>query len=68
MDPTMSAGTSTIAVEGVTGSQMREYLRQKYDAYIPSGGASARISTHFFNTYEQADRVLKALKELSIGA
>jgi len=23
--------------------------------YIPSGGASARISTHFFNTYEQAD-------------
>ena len=67
IDPTMSGGTSTVGIEGVSGSRIKEYLRQKYDAYIPSGGTSVRISTHFFNTFEQADRVLKALKELSTG-
>jgi selenocysteine lyase/cysteine desulfurase len=66
-DPIMSCGSSTIGIEGVSGGRLREYLRQKYDAYTPSGGTSVRISTHFFNTYEQVDRVLKALKELSTG-
>jgi selenocysteine lyase/cysteine desulfurase len=67
MDPAMSSGSTTVGIEGVPGSRIKEYLRQKYDAYIPSGGQSVRISTHFFNTFEQADRVLKALKELSTG-
>jgi selenocysteine lyase/cysteine desulfurase len=67
MDPSMSSGSSTIGIEGVPGSRFKEYLRQKYDAYVPSGGASVRISTHFFNTFEQADRVIKALKEFSTG-
>lgn len=67
MDPTMSSGTTTVGIEGVPGSRIKEYLRQKYDAYTPSGGASVRVSTHFFNTFEHADRVLKALKELSTG-
>jgi selenocysteine lyase/cysteine desulfurase len=67
MDASMSSGTTTVGIEGVPGSRIKEYLRQKYDAYIPSGGVSVRISTHFFNTFEHADRVLKALKELSTG-
>lgn len=67
MDPAMSSGSTAVGIEGVPGSRIKEYLRQKYDAYIPSGGTSVRISTHFFNTFEQADRVLKALKELSTG-
>jgi selenocysteine lyase/cysteine desulfurase len=67
MDPAMSSGTTTVGIEGVPGSRIREYLRQKYDAYVPGGGASVRVSTHFFNTFEHADRVLKALKELSTG-
>jgi selenocysteine lyase/cysteine desulfurase len=67
MDASMSCGSSNIGIEGVPGSRLKEYLRQKYDAYIPSGGTSVRISTHFFNTFEQADRVLKALKEVSTG-
>jgi hypothetical protein len=48
--------------------KLKEYLRRKFDAYVPSGRESLRISTNFFNTYEQCDRVLKALKELSTGA
>jgi len=67
MDPTMSSGTTTLGIEGVPGARIADYLRQKYDAYIPSGGATARISTHFFNTFEQVDRVIKAVKELSTG-
>jgi len=67
MDPAMSCGSSTIGIEGVPGGKLKEYLRQKYDAYVPSGRSSLRISTNFFNTFEQCDRVLKALKELSSG-
>jgi selenocysteine lyase/cysteine desulfurase len=67
MDPAMSSGTTTVGIEGVPGSRLKEYLRQRYDVYIPSGGTSVRVSTHFFNTFEHADRVLKALKELSTG-
>jgi selenocysteine lyase/cysteine desulfurase len=67
MDPAMSCGSSTIGIDGVPGAKLKEYLRQKYDAYVPSGRAGLRISTNFFNTFEQCDRVLKALKELSTG-
>lgn len=66
-DPKMSCGSTTLGIEGMPGSQLREYLRQRYDAYVPAGAAHLRISTHFFNTFEQCDRVLKALKELSTG-
>lgn len=68
MDPSMSCGSTTLGIDGVPGMRFREYLRQKYDAYVPAGGTHLRISTHFFNTFEQCDRVLKALKELSSGA
>ena len=67
MDDSMSCGTSTIGIEGIPGAHIREYLRQKYDTYVSAGGTNVRISTHFFNTFDQADRVLRALKELSTG-
>jgi selenocysteine lyase/cysteine desulfurase len=67
MDPTMSSGTTTLGIKGVDGAHMKEYLRQKYDAYVTGGGKGIRVSTHFFNTYEQADRVLSGLRDLSKG-
>jgi selenocysteine lyase/cysteine desulfurase len=66
-DPAMSCASTSLGMEGISGQRLREYLRQKYDAYIPGGGTSVRISTHFFNTFEHVDRVLKALKELTTG-
>lgn len=66
-DPEMACGSTNLAIEGVPGQRIKEYLRVKYDAYIPGGGSSVRISTHFFNTFEQVDRVVKALTELSSG-
>jgi selenocysteine lyase/cysteine desulfurase len=67
-DPAMSCSSTALGIEGVSGAQLRELLRQKYDAYIPGGGASVRISTHYFNTFEQVDRVLAALRELAGAA
>jgi selenocysteine lyase/cysteine desulfurase len=68
MDAAMSCGTTTAGIEGVPGAKVREYLRQKYDAYVPGGADRIRVSTHYFNTYEQADRVLSAYRELASGA
>ena len=71
-DPSMSAGITNLGVENVPGRRLKEYLRQKYDIYVPGGssrpGAAVRISTHYYNTFEQVDKVLKALSELSSGA
>jgi selenocysteine lyase/cysteine desulfurase len=67
MDPAMSCGSTTVGIEGVPGARLREYLRQKYDTYTPASSASVRVSTSFFNTHEEVDRVLKALTELSSG-
>jgi selenocysteine lyase/cysteine desulfurase len=70
-DPAMSAGVSTIGVERATGAKLKEYLRQKFDIYVPGGsnslGAPVRISTHYYNTFEQVDMVLQGLRELASG-
>ena len=68
MDPAMSCGTTTAGIAGVPGARIREYLRQKYDAYVPGGADRIRVSTHYFNTFEQADRVLSAYRALASGA
>jgi len=68
MDPGMSCGTTTLSIEGVPGTRLKEYLRQKYDTYVPGGGDRIRFSTHYFNTFEQVNRVIAALEELSSGA
>ena len=67
-DPAMSCGSTTLGVQGVPGARLKEYLRQKYDTYVPGGGDRIRFSTHYFNTFEQVDRVLRAIEELSSGA
>lgn len=66
-DPDMSCGSTTVGIEGVPGARFKELLRQKYDTYVPGGGDRIRISTHYFNTFEQVDRVLAALRALSSG-
>jgi selenocysteine lyase/cysteine desulfurase len=68
LDAAMSCGSTTAGIEGVPAARIREYLRQRYDAYVPGGSDRIRISTHYFNTFEQADRVLSAYRELASGA
>ena len=63
-DPRLSAGISRIGIDGVPGNRIAEYLRQRYDIYIPRGYPS-RFSTNYYNTFEQVNRVLKGLRELA---
>lgn len=77
--PRLSGGMTSLSVEGVPPARLREYLRQKHDVYTaarargerypadPHGVEGIRISTHYYNTFEQVDRVLTALRELSKG-
>ncbi|MGH9340904.1 MAG: aminotransferase class V-fold PLP-dependent enzyme [Acidobacteriota bacterium] len=67
-DPKLSAGISRIGIEGVSGRKLAQYLRQRYDVYIPGGSTSVRFSSNYYNTFEQVDRVLQGLKELALGA
>ena len=67
MDPAMSAGITSIGIEGVAGQRIKEYLRQKHDTYVPGGGQQIRFSTHYYNTFAQVDNVVQALRELSAG-
>lgn len=68
MDAKMSCGTTTAGIEGVPGARIREYLRQKYDAYVPGGADRIRVSTQYFNSFEHVERVLSAYRELASGA
>lgn len=67
-DQAMSAGITSIGLDKVSGQKLKEYLRQKYDTYVPGGGDRIRFSTHYYNTFEQVDRVVQALRELATGA
>src|SRR5712692_1554352 len=76
-DPRLAAGMTTLGIRGVNGQIIHNYLRERYDVYTsprsrgpvypadPSGMDGVRISTHYYNTFEQVDRVLKGLKELA---
>jgi selenocysteine lyase/cysteine desulfurase len=75
----LSGGITSLGIDKVTPARLIEYLRQRFDVYVaarakgnrypadPHGVDGIRVSTHYFNTFEQVDRVLQALKELSSG-
>lgn len=76
-DPRLSAGITSLSLDKVSPTQLREHLRQRHDIYTaarakgnrypadPHGVDGIRVSTHFYNTFEQVDRVLEGLRELA---
>ena len=78
-DPTMSAGITSLTLDTVAPDRVREYLRVRHDVYTaarakgerypadPNGVAGFRVSTHFYNTFEEVDRVLTGLRALAAG-
>jgi isopenicillin-N epimerase len=78
-DPALSAGITSLGLDNVGAVQAREYLRQRYDVYTaerargqrypadPHGVTGFRVSTHFYNTFEQVERILTGLRELTNG-
>ncbi len=77
--PALSGGMTSLGLDNVRPARLIEYLRQRFDVYVasrakgsrypadPHGVEGIRISTHYFNTFEQVDRVLQALQDLSSG-
>ncbi len=78
-DPALSGGITSLGLDHVPPARLMEHLRQRYDVYVaarakgeqypadPHGVNGIRVSTHYYNTFEQVDRVLQALKDLSSG-
>jgi selenocysteine lyase/cysteine desulfurase len=76
-DPRLSGAMTSLGIHSVSPERLREHLRQRYDVYTaprsigerypadPHGVAGIRVSTHYYNTFEQVDRVLAALKEMA---
>jgi isopenicillin-N epimerase len=79
-DPAMSAGITTLTLDNVEPTRAREYLRLRHDVYTaarakgerypadPHGVSGFRVSTHYYNTYEEVDRVLTGLRTLASGS
>lgn len=79
-DSRLAAGITSLTLDNVPSVRAREYLRQRYDVYTaarsrgerypsdPHGVSGFRVSTHYYNTYEEVDRVLAGLKALATGA
>jgi selenocysteine lyase/cysteine desulfurase len=78
-DPRLSGGMTSLGMDNVSPLKLREYLRQRFDVYTaersagikypadPHGVEGIRVSTHYYNTFEQVERVLTGLRELSAG-
>jgi selenocysteine lyase/cysteine desulfurase len=78
-DPRLSGAMTSLGMDNVSPQHLREYLRQRFDINTaerakggrypadPHGVEGIRISTHLYNTFEQVDRVLQGLRELSKG-
>lgn len=76
-DQNLSAGMTSLRLRNVPPKRLREYLRQRHDVYVagrtrgsrypadPHGVEGIRVSTHYYNTFENVNRVLQALEELS---
>ena len=65
-------GSILCEVEGAPAAELRGALRQGYnisvDDHVRDGHDALRISTHFFNTEEEVDRLTAAIGELSGAA
>lgn len=78
-DPRLSGAMTSLSVDKVASTKVREYLRQRFDVYVaermigikypadPHGVDGIRVSTHYYNTFEQVERVLTGLRELTDG-
>ena len=62
-----SPGITSFGVKGWQASLLRSVLREKYRIMVSSDTMDRnnflRVSTHFYNTTEQMDRILAALQE-----
>lgn len=73
-DTRLAGGITTLSVKGIHFRDLQDFLREKYNTYVSTqqkgelypanvhGVDGIRISTHFYNTFEQVDGVLEGLR------
>jgi isopenicillin-N epimerase len=73
-DVQLAAGITTLGIEGVSHIKLQNFLREKYDTYVslqqkgefyPAnvyGVDGIRVSTHFYNSFREVDRLLEGLE------
>ena len=65
-------GSTLCEVDGTPAGEIRGTLRQQYDIsvddHVRDGHDALRISTHFFNTEEEVDRLTAAIGEVAGAA
>src|SRR5262249_30492796 len=78
-DPRLSGAMTSLGIDNVSPLKLREYLRQRFDVYTaerskgvkypadPHGVEGIRVSLHYYNTFEEVERVLQGLRQLSSG-
>lgn len=76
-DPRLSAGMTTLSVGSLTGDIVHEHLLNRHNVYTsprsrgpvypadPAGFDGVRISTAYFNSFDEVDLVLEGLGELA---
>ncbi len=69
MDSTHSAAVSTFSIDGFSGGQIRNIMNDEYDIHIKSvGGAwgsGIRVSPNIFTDYNDLDRLVGAISDIS---
>jgi selenocysteine lyase/cysteine desulfurase len=67
MDPRLSCSISSLSIENLNSPDISNYLEDKYRIFISAKLKlnPIRVSTHFYNTKEEVDTLLNAIKEIA---
>ena len=63
----MSGGLTTFYIDGVPKANIQQALMDREGIYLPGSGLndfSCRVSTHFYNTTDEVDRVIQVVQHI----
>ena len=63
----MSGGLTTFYIDGVPKANIQQALMDREGIYLPGSGLndfSCRVSTHFYNTADEVDRVIQVVQHI----
>ncbi|HJO18063.1 MAG TPA: aminotransferase class V-fold PLP-dependent enzyme [Vicinamibacterales bacterium] len=63
----MSGGLTTFYIDGVPKANIQQALMDREEIYLPGSGLNdfaCRVSTHFYNTADEVDRVIQVIQHI----
>ena len=64
----MSGGLTTFYIDGVPKANIQKALMDREGIFLPGSGLNdfaCRVSTHFYNTADEVDRVLQVVQHIT---